>query len=499
MRWPLRYQILAPFAAVMLIAIAGVSVLDAFLAARWTEQHIQIQLREVASTLLGSTFPLTQRVLRQTRGLSGADFVLTDGGGRLLASSLPTADLRLPAGTAATAEAFRLGPVVEVAGQSYFHAVVALRDRGDTAAGQPAATAGRLHILYPEQILREARWQAIYPPLVVGALALGGVIVLAVAVAGRVSRPILQLRAQVGRLAQGDFQPVPLPARDDELRDLVVSVNLLAGQLEELQRVIKRTERLTLLGQLSGGLAHHLRNDVTGARLAVQLHHRHCRQIDQESLAVALRQLTLTEEHLQRFLTAGQPQPLRPVACNLGDVLASLRPLVEPACRHRRVRLEMPESLAPAAENAGGSQAPANAGDSLQADPEQLRQLLLNLVLNAIEAAGPGGWVRVDGFATAAAWHVRILDSGPGPPAALVERLFEPFVTSKPEGVGLGLAVARQIAAAHGGTLAYRREPQPTDGGGLPVTCFELILPRCAAAALPARTRGARESCALPS
>lgn len=490
MRWPLRYQILVPFAAVMLIAIVGVSLFDALLAARWTEQHIQAQLREVAGTLLDSSFPLTNRVLQQTRGLSGAEFVLSDASGRLLASSLPAANLTLPRGNAAAADAFRLGPVVDVAGKSYFHAVVAVRDRGGSAAAGNLASAARLHILYPEQILREARWQAVYPPLLVGALALGVVSVLAVALAGRMSRPILQLRTQVVRLAQGDFQPVPLPRRNDELRDLVNSVNLLASQLEELQRVIKRSERLTLLGQLSGGLAHHLRNDVTGARIAVQLHHRHCRQIDQESLAVALRQLALTEQHLQRFLSAGQPQPLRAVPCELADVLDSLRPLVEPACRHRRVALEMRELHGTAAggrEPAVGDAAANSPG--LQADPEQLRQLLLNLVLNAIEAAGPGGWVRVHWFASSAAWHVQVTDSGPGAPVPLVERLFEPFVTSKPEGVGLGLAVARQIAEAHGGTLTYRREngTERPDASNLKphATCFELTLPCSSAAQHP--------------
>jgi signal transduction histidine kinase len=103
--------------------------------------------------------------------------------------------------------------------------------------------------------------------------------------------------------------------------------------------------------------------------------------------------------------------------------------------------------------------------------------LLLNLLLNGVEAAGPGGWVRIEWFGTAANWHVCVVDSGPGPPEHLVERLFEAFVTSKPEGVGLGLAVARQIAEAHGGTLAYRRDEH---------TCFELILPRCDAAEVPA-------------
>ncbi len=333
--------------------------------------------------------------------------------------------------------------------------------------------------------MREARWQAIYPPLLVGGLMLGVVMLLAVMIAGRLSRPILQLRRQVGRLAQGQYEPAPLPPRDDELRDLVASVNSLAEQLDEMRRVIKRAERLTLLGQLSGGLAHHLRNDVTGARLAVQLHQRRCREIDQESLAVALRQLKFTEEHLQKFLAAGQPQPLQRIDCALEEVFAAVGALVEPACRHRRARFEIVGTPAPVIR-APGSGEPTVTNDSasrgvfaphagptmLWADPEQLRQLLLNLALNAIDAAGPGGWVRIEYEALARQVRVRVVDSGPGPPAEVLERLFEAFATSKPEGVGLGLAVARQIAAAHGGSLEYSRAPH---------TCFELTLPRAGA------------------
>ncbi len=277
---------------------------------------------------------------------------------------------------------------------------------------------------------------------------------LALAIAARLSRPIVELRRQVGHIACGDFEPLPLPSRNDELRDLVGSVNALAGQLDEMQRVIKRSERLALLGQLSGGLAHHLRNDVTGARIAVQLHQRQCREIDQESLAVALRQLSLTEEHLKRFLEAGRPQPPCRTDCDLRAIVDELVQLVSPACQHRKVDLAV--------------DCRADWNTRLSADAEQLRQMLLNLVLNAIEAAGPHGSVRVVLEAAGNQATVRIYDSGPGPPPQIAERLFEPFTTGKAEGIGLGLTVARQIAEAHGGRLTFQ-----SDGG----TCFCLILP----------------------
>src|SRR5262249_42293581 len=152
------------------------------------------------------------------------------------------------------------------------------------------------------------------------------------------------LRRQVHRICQADYSPMPLPSRDDELRDLAIAVNRLAEQLDETQRAIRRSERLALLGQLAGGLAHHLRNNVTGALMAVQLHERRC-SADPESLKVALRQLALTEENLKQFLAAPQSAsftpPLLRSSCRVSDIIAEVVELLDPSLRHRRVLLSV--------------------------------------------------------------------------------------------------------------------------------------------------------------
>ncbi len=331
MRWPLRYQILFPFAGVMLMVVVGISVLDAVLAARRSEQQIERQLNEVATTLQEATFPLTDAVLKQTRGLSGAEFLLVDDAGTLRASSLDDGvDLSAVPSAAGREGRFGLSHAMSMAGRDYYHVAVRIAPRGTTTA--PLL----LHVLYPQDFLRLAKWEAAYPPLVVGGLLLVVVTILAFAIAGRLSRPILELRRQLGRLVQGEFRPLPLPQRNDELRNLIKSVNSLGDQLEEFRRAIKRSERLTLLGQLSGGLAHQLRNSVTGARMAVQLHGRRCHEIDPDSLDVALRQLTMTESHLQRFLAAGRPSAPRHAACDLQSVVSDVAALVAPACASKR-------------------------------------------------------------------------------------------------------------------------------------------------------------------
>src|SRR5439155_4984431 len=127
--------------------------------------------------------------------------------------------------------------------------------------------------------------------------------------------------------------------------------------------------------------------------------------------------------------------------------------LLRPRCQHAHNELRWRMPVAPVA---------------LNADINQISQVILNLLTNAIDAAGPGGWVEATVGRTDRSAFAEITDSGPGPGPQVAARLFEPFVTCKPEGVGLGLAVAKQIVEAHGGTIHWERR----DGA----TCFRIEL-----------------------
>ncbi|HEY2837805.1 MAG TPA: HAMP domain-containing sensor histidine kinase [Pirellulales bacterium] len=460
MRWPIRYQILLPLAGMMLAAVVSVSLLNAWLAASRTGSEVERQLRDVARTLSDAKFPLTARVLEQMHGLAGAEFALTDTSGKVVASSGRQFEGPLPVDRITQRwQDLTLGPPITLGESGFYHIALPAGRRG----GNGESTI--VHLLYPQGDLRAARRQAVLPPLLVGGVAL----ILCVAVAGFIARqlslPILDIRARLGRLAEGDFTPEEMPERNDELRDLAVSVNELARQLDELQQAIVRAERLSVLGRLSGGLAHNLRNDVAGALMAVQMHQRHCHMVDQESLDVALRQLSLTEEHLKRFLSAGQPEEPRRRVCDPRELAEELIALLAPRTRHRRIELTL---------------AAAESSATLRADRDQVRQALMNLLLNAIEAVGSGGKVRIQIIDEPNRVWIQVFDSGAGLPAALEPRLGEPLLTTKPEGVGLGLTVARQVAEAHGGELRYRRVGDET--------CFELSLLRDAEDMLPTPT-----------
>jgi signal transduction histidine kinase len=484
MRWRIRSQLLLPL-VLLLLGVAGTTVWTAAASARQARRQIETRLRNVARLLSEElSWPLNREVLRKMKALSGADYVHVPPNDSPPASSLDDVPADLPGKVEVGDDwqGLRLGPRVEVYGEAYLCSGIRLRGVG-------SAGGGTLYILYPESLWRDARWGAIWPSLVLGGLLGPASVGLALALGQRLSRRVRELERRTRLIAAGDFSPMPLPGRDDEVRDLARSVNEMAGRLAQLQKTVERTERLRLLGQVSGGLAHQLRNGLTGARLAVQLYLSESSAADAAPLEVALRQLTLLEAHLKRFLDLGRAGPSRREPCSLTALVGESVALVAPQCRHAGIALRWDPPADP---------------HTLPGDPGQLGQLVLNLLNNAVDAAGPGGEVEIrmtnaqcpmtksqppatpardgaggsqsgGGGSSLVIGHsslviLEVFDSGPGPAKDVAERLFEPFVTGKPEGVGLGLAVARQVAEGHGGRIGWSR------AGGR--TCFRVELPR---------------------
>jgi signal transduction histidine kinase len=449
MRWRIRYQLLVP-CLLLLVGVVGVSVWMALDIVDRARRQIETRVRNVAHNLSEATsYPLAENVLVQMKRLSGADYLLVPPSGPPV-STLATLPVEPPPAEAVSDDwqKLRFGPPVRAGGQTYLCSGIRLT--------RPPRTGETLYILYPETLWRDALWDALKPVLVLGASFGLASVALAIGLGQRLSRRVRDLERRTRQIAAGDFSPMPLPAPNDEIRDLARSVNDMAERLARFHETTRRTERLRLLGQVSGGLAHQLRNGLTGARLGVQLYvHENAPTADTSALAVALRQLTLLETNLKRFLDLGRGGELRFADCSLTTLVDEAVELVRPRCRHAGIELRWHK--------------PADSM-TLPADAGQLGQMILNLVGNAIEAAGPGGHVEVR-LRTGGSQAVvlEVTDTGPGPPPEIADRLFEPFVTGKSEGVGLGLAVSQQIVEAHGGRITWQR-----DSGR---TCFRVVLP----------------------
>jgi signal transduction histidine kinase len=435
MRLSLRYRLLLPL-SLLLAGDVAATAWAAGRAAAAAEQRLAGQQWAIARTLTAPpTFRLTQPVLELMKGFSGAEFLFVHPD-RPPVSTLPNPNTPPPADVpsatlAAEAAEHRLGPPVTVDGTEYRCLRLLLRQPHPDYGGD-------LYIFYPESQRRTAVRDAVRPPLALGII--GGLVAVALAlvIGTRLVRRVRELEHRTRLIAGGDFQPMPLPAADDELTDLCKSVNDMARRLAEFQEASERNERLRVLGQFSGGLAHQLRNAASGAKLALELFLAENPSTDSEPLQVALRQLARIEANLRQFLDLGKPPAAANVPCDLAKLIDQTVGLLRPQCLHAGTTLvwEPPVSAV-----------------LVHGDPSQLNHLISNVIGNAIEAAGPGGAVEVRLSGT----RIEVIDTGPGPPPEIAQKLFEPFVTGKPEGIGLGLAVARQAADAHRGTLTWER------------------------------------------
>jgi two-component system sensor histidine kinase HydH len=218
----------------------------------------------------------------------------------------------------------------------------------------------------------------------------------------------------------------------------------LSRRLEQREREALRAEQLAAVGQLATGLAHELRNPLTSMKILIQT-------AGEEGAEASLkgRDLTVLQEETERlerlvttFLEFARPPTLEKTTFDVRGLVDQTIHLVSGPAAQRDVAIEYQ---------------PANHLQNVEADPLQIRQVLLNLLLNAMDALPGGGTVRVVTEMVrggAAEWLVmQVADNGPGIPSDVSDRIFEPFVSTKETGTGLGLAICRRIVEAHGGTI----------------------------------------------
>lgn len=257
-------------------------------------------------------------------------------------------------------------------------------------------------------------------------------------------------RTPDGRAAPRWIAPcvAPLMRRARNLRDTAERARLA---MEERQENLRHTEKLALVGKLAAGVAHSIRNPLTGVKLrlfaltrGLELDEK--QRNDVTAINDALRHV---EGIIANFLEFSRRPRLEKRRVNIAEVIDGTISLLGPRLSSYNVTLTRQRD---------GQLPPVDA------DPEQLREAFANLILNACEAAGPGGEVRIAEEKGRLAplgpvVVVRVEDSGPGVSEDLREIVFQPFMSTKQEGTGLGLPIARRIFEDHGGWLHLHSAP----------------------------------------
>jgi PAS domain S-box-containing protein len=275
--------------------------------------------------------------------------------------------------------------------------------------------------------------------------------------------PLYGQARPLGVLGAHSARPRPFPAADVHFVQAVANVVATAierhrdeERLRERQMV--RAEQMAAIGQVAAGVAHELRNPLTSIKGLVQVNLREAaaRGLPAEDLRVIEHEVRRMERTLQTFLDFARPPRPDRRRLDLAEVIDRVFALVGGRARKQQVALRFARPDRP----------PRADGDQ-----DQLQQLVLNLVLNALDAMPHGGSVEVE-LRPPRDGHVELLvrDTGPGIAAHILPKVFETFVSSKETGVGLGLPVSRRIAEDHGGSLTAYNLP----AGG---ACFALRLP----------------------
>jgi signal transduction histidine kinase len=233
----------------------------------------------------------------------------------------------------------------------------------------------------------------------------------------------------------------PAGSLDEQLDQVVGRVTDVCRRLQEQERDLLRAEQLAAVGQLAAGVAHEVRNPLTGIKFLIEsaLRPKNPVPLTGQDMRLISQEIVRIERTVQGLLDFARTPPpdRRP---------HDLRVLVAEATALARGRAEQK----PAALNADLP----DTAVPVSADRDQMLALLTNLLFNAIEATTPGSAVGVRVAAGAGGiLTVAVTDAGPGIDPAVAARLFTPFATTKPTGTGLGLTVARRIARDHGGTL----------------------------------------------
>ena len=246
-----------------------------------------------------------------------------------------------------------------------------------------------------------------------------------------------QYRSDPGRLAAAR-------AAVGRILDIELAI-MLHTYREDLLAQQARVERLSTFGQLVGSIGHDLRNPLGVIETSVFI------------LRGRVGEDERAKKHLDRI--GEQLGVANGIITNLLDMIRN-RPLAKEEVGLEAIIGGAAESVKHA-ESATFA-AEGLAGVSVHGDPVQLRQVFVNLITNAFEAAGPEGSVRVAATRRDGDVEIAVEDSGPGVDAVTARRLFEPLITTKDRGIGLGLAIVKRIVERHGGNVGY----EPRAGGG---------------------------------
>lgn len=303
---------------------------------------------------------------------------------------------------------------------------------GEGVFSAPFGPNERLVMVYSPDVISREKAEAVLPFAIVAVAGLLLVGILGYLSAQAIARPLERLSVQARSLPVGEVKAVGGGAELDHLVDA----------MNRMLEVVRRTERLVVMGRMAAGVAHEIRNPLSSMKMTVQMLREGAG--DREPYDLLLREIERLE--LTAAELAGASQPLRKERVKLGRVVEDVLDLMRYRLDHLSIRVE--KRFAPDAE--------------VEIDVARFKRCVMNLLLNGAQAMPAGGMLGVKVAGENGRVRLEVTDAGHGVPPEVRDRVFDPFVTTKQDGVGLGLALTKEIVEDHGGKIGFQSAERGT-------------------------------------
>jgi signal transduction histidine kinase len=331
-----------------------------------------------------------------------------------------------------------------------------------------------IQVVTSSVFLRDAFLPSVQRLVIVSAGALGVTLLLTVFATNGALRPIRRIEQTIDRIAQGSFRGEEDPGTPSrtgaakEFRVMESKLNLLGQQMRGVQhdaselrhnvdQLIERmasqldvASRLAAISKLSGGVAHEIKNPLNAIVLRLDLLRERLgepEEVLQGEIDILSREALRLDRVVKTFLDFSRPVEINLRELNLCDLVREVAEFMKPQAKSSGVDLtvDTPEIAA-----------------QIKGDPDMLKQALLNLVTNALEAMPKGGSLHLTVTQGGDRVHVKVADTGPGIPPEVRSKVFQLYFTTKGKGSGIGLAMTYRAVQMHNGTIEFTSEAQGT-------------------------------------
>jgi signal transduction histidine kinase len=429
------HRIILPF-TVLFVIITFLSWLSsAYLITRSLDQSLSRQMERLATTVMRSSYVMNPAVLRQLKGLISAEIVVFEPQGRIISTTFPDNEV-----DHLTQEVLLSDGELALSNRRYRVSSypIILPDHGRAF----------ISLWLPTKDADDFKRHALF---FLGGIALVGILgmgAIGYLIARSITAPVEKLAEVAEKISEGDLHERAQLDGATEIAGLAAAFNRMIERLKGFEEKLIESEKMATAGQMAAGLAHEIRNPLTSIKMLGQVLKARLgsHTENQRMLESMVKEIDRLDRIIQEMLNRTRPGELNrewvDINAQVDDVIRIVSEKLSPKeiVMESRLSEDLPKSCV---------------------DPEKLKQVMWNLILNAEEAMPKGGTLTVSTKVRDRRFiEILVEDTGIGIPEANAARLFEPFFTTKPEGVGLGLTMSQKIVAKHGGMLTLESRPE---------------------------------------